>query len=41
VPSEDEASFDSVTRGFLFSVLRGYTRFVERHGAAAAVGLLT
>ena len=39
--SEDEARIGSVTRGFLFSDLRGYTSFVERHGAAAAVGLLT
>jgi branched-chain amino acid transport system substrate-binding protein len=41
VTSEDDARVDSVTRGFLFSDLRGYTGFVERHGAAAAVGLLT
>jgi class 3 adenylate cyclase len=41
VTSEDEARIDSVTRGFLFSDLRGYTSFVERHGAAAAVELLT
>lgn len=40
VESEDEARIDSVTRGFLFSDLRGYTSFVERHGAAAAVDLL-
>ena len=39
--SEDEARIGSVTRGFLFSDLRGYTSFVERHGAAAAVDLLT
>ena len=39
--SEDEARIDSVTRGFLFSDLRGYTSFVERHGAASAVELLT
>jgi len=28
------------TRGFLFSDLRGYTRFVDLHGAAAAADLL-
>lgn len=32
---------DAVTRGFLFADLRGYTDFVERHGAAAAASLLT
>jgi class 3 adenylate cyclase len=31
----------TVTRGFLFADLRGYTDFVERHGAAAAAALLT
>ncbi|MDQ2853814.1 MAG: ABC transporter substrate-binding protein [Chloroflexota bacterium] len=31
---------DSVTRGFLFSDLRGYTHFVETHGAAPAAELL-
>jgi branched-chain amino acid transport system substrate-binding protein len=41
VASEDDARIDSVTRGFLFSDLRGYTSFVERHGAASAVDLLT
>src|SRR5262245_37341168 len=30
-----------VTRGFLFADLRGYTDFVEGHGAAAAAELLT
>ena len=30
----------SVTRGFLFADLRGYTDFVERRGAAAAADLL-
>lgn len=30
----------SVTRGFLFSDLRGYTHFVETHGAATAAALL-
>src|SRR5688500_13466110 len=32
---------ESVTRGFLFADLRGYTDFVESHGAAAAASLLT
>jgi branched-chain amino acid transport system substrate-binding protein len=32
---------ESVTRGFLFADLRGYTDFVERHGASAAASLLT
>jgi branched-chain amino acid transport system substrate-binding protein len=41
VASENGARIDSVTRGFLFSDLRGYTSFVERHGAASAVDLLT
>src|SRR5262245_9473430 len=31
----------SITRGFLFADLRGYTDFVEQRGAAAAAGLLT
>ena len=31
----------TITRGFLFADLRGYTDFVERHGAAAAAELLT
>src|SRR5262245_17411348 len=31
----------SVTRGFLFADLRGYTHYVETHGAAAAADLLT
>jgi len=31
---------DSVTRGFLFSDLRGYTHFVDTHGAAPAAELL-
>ncbi|MDQ2934553.1 MAG: adenylate/guanylate cyclase domain-containing protein, partial [Chloroflexota bacterium] len=30
----------SLTRGFLFADLRGYTSFVETHGAASAVDLL-
>jgi class 3 adenylate cyclase len=41
VASEEGARVDSVTRGFLFSDLRGYTSFVERHGAASAVDLLS
>ena len=32
---------ESVTRGFLFADLRGYTDFVESHGASAAASLLT
>jgi len=31
----------SITRGFLFADLRGYTDFVEQRGAAAAAELLT
>jgi class 3 adenylate cyclase len=31
----------TITRGFLFADLRGYTDFVERRGAAAAAELLT
>jgi branched-chain amino acid transport system substrate-binding protein len=31
----------TITRGFLFADLRGYTDFVERRGAAAAAALLT
>ncbi len=31
----------TITRGFLFADLRGYTDFVEQHGAAAAAALLT
>ena len=36
-----EAQHHHVTRGFLFADLRGYTDFVEGHGAAAAAELLT
>ena len=32
---------DSITRGFLFSDLRGYTAFVETHGATTAATLLS
>jgi class 3 adenylate cyclase len=35
----DQAS--TITRGFLFADLRGYTEFVEQRGAAAAAELLT
>ena len=38
--AEQPAPPDSVTRGFLFSDLRGYTAFVEAHGAASAASLL-
>jgi class 3 adenylate cyclase len=31
----------TITRGFLFADLRGYTEFVEQRGAAAAADLLT
>lgn len=31
---------DSLTRGFLFADLRGYTEYVERHGGEAAAQLL-
>ncbi|MBA3779145.1 MAG: adenylate/guanylate cyclase domain-containing protein, partial [Chloroflexi bacterium] len=31
---------DSITRGFLFADLRGYTEYVERHGGEAAAQLL-
>ena len=34
----DQAS--TITRGFLFADLRGYTDFVEQHGAVAAAALL-
>ena len=40
-PATDRPSAGSVTRGFLFADLRGYTSFVETHGAASAVDLLT
>ena len=36
-----ESERESITRGFLFADLRGYTGFVESHGAAAAASLLT
>src|SRR5438477_4545820 len=38
--AEQPALPDSVTRGCLFSALRGYTAFVEAHGAASAASLL-
>ena len=40
-PATDRPAAGSVTRGFLFADLRGYTSFVETHGAASAVDLLT
>src|SRR5262245_7267661 len=36
----DAAATGSVTRGFLFADLRGYTKFLETHGAAAAADVL-
>lgn len=38
--AESATQPDSVTRGFLFSDLRGYTHFVETHGAASAAALI-
>jgi branched-chain amino acid transport system substrate-binding protein len=35
-----DARTGSITRGFLFADLRGYTQFVETHGAAAAADVL-
>ena len=35
-----DARTGTITRGFLFSDLRGYTQFVETHGAAAAADVL-
>ena len=40
VVDDGQVPSDSVTRGFFFSDLRGYTEFVEAHGAAAAAELL-
>ncbi len=41
-PAEPEgAPADSLTRGFLFADLRGYTEYVEGHGGEAAAQLLT
>ena len=37
----EEPRPESITRGFLFADLRGYTDFVESHGAAAAASLLS
>lgn len=39
-PSSPLAHHSGTTRGFLFADLRGYTSFVEEHGAAAAATLL-
>lgn len=36
-----ESERESITRGFLFADLRGYTDFVESHGAVAAASLLS
>ena len=40
VVDDGQVPSNSVTRGFFFSDLRGYTEFVEAHGAAAAAELL-
>ena len=40
-PAEMSAGTDASTHGFLFADLRGYTSYVERHGARAAAELLT
>lgn len=40
VAAHMEAASPSLTRGFLFADLRGYTRFVETQGATAAAELL-
>jgi class 3 adenylate cyclase len=40
-PSMSEGEVPAQTRGFLFSDLRGYSAFVERHGDRAARVLLT
>ena len=37
----EEPRPESITRGFLFADLRGYTDFVESRGAAAAASLLS
>jgi class 3 adenylate cyclase len=37
----EETESDSLTRGFLFADLRGYTEYVERHGGEAAARLLS
>src|SRR3712207_58371 len=38
--ADDAERADSLTRGFLFADLRGYTEYVERHGGEAAARLL-
>ncbi|MFI5227027.1 MAG: adenylate/guanylate cyclase domain-containing protein, partial [Candidatus Limnocylindrales bacterium] len=38
--ASSDARTGSITRGFLFADLRGYTQFVETHGAAAAADVL-
>ncbi len=40
VTATDERAGGSITRGFLFADLRGYTRFVETRGAVVAADLL-
>lgn len=40
LPAPPATRPDSVTRGFLFADLRGYTDFVEAHGATTAAALL-
>ncbi len=40
VTATDERTGGSITRGFLFADLRGYTHFVETRGAVAAADLL-
>jgi branched-chain amino acid transport system substrate-binding protein len=39
-PTSSTPEADSITRGFLFSDLRGYTHFVETRGATTAAALL-
>ena len=36
----NDAGTGSITRGFLFADLRGYTKFLETHGASAAADVL-
>ena len=40
-PAVSVGQESTITRGFLFADLRGYTDFVEQRGAAAAAELLT
>ena len=39
-PAMSVGQGSTITRGFLFADLRGYTEFVEQRGAAAAAELL-